>query len=69
MTDAEFLTECVSRCATGGGSAAFSEKEIARLVKLSGVDGIDYVDSGTGSHTLSARLVGWLAGLAGEPPP
>ena len=69
MTDAEFLTECVARCATGGGSAAFSEEEIARLVALSGVDGIDYTDDGTGSHTLSSRLVGWLAGLAGEPPP
>jgi hypothetical protein len=69
MTDAEFLTECVARCEAGGGSAAFSDAEIARLVKLSGVDGIDYVDNGTGSRVLSARLVGWLAELAGVPSP
>jgi hypothetical protein len=66
MTDTEFLTDCVARCETGGGSAAFSDAEIARLVALSGVDGIDYADDGTGSHTLSARLVGWLAQLATE---
>ena len=67
MTDTEFLTDCVARCETGGGSAAFSDAEIARLVALSGVDGIDYADDGTGSHTLSARLVGWLAELARAP--
>jgi hypothetical protein len=65
MTDAEFLIECVARC-EAGGRAAFSDAEIARLVALSGVDGIDYVDDGTCSHTLSARLVGWLSQLATE---
>ena len=68
MTDAEFLAKCIARCEAGGG-AVFTDEEIARLVALSGVDGIDYVDDGTGSHTLSARLVGWLAELAGAPSP
>ena len=31
------------------------------------VDGFGYTDDGTGSHTLSARLVGWLAELARAP--
>jgi hypothetical protein len=67
MTDEQFLADCLTRCEEGGGKAVFSEAEIARLVSLSGVDGIDYVDDGTGSHTLSARLVGWLAELASAP--
>lgn len=61
MTDAEFLIECVTRCESGGGSASFSEDEIIRLIALSGVDGIDYVSDGSGSHPLSLRLVSWLA--------
>lgn len=69
MTDAEFLIECVTRCESGGGSASFSEDEIIRLIALSGVDGIDYVDDGDSAHTLSARLVGWLVDLARSPPP
>ncbi len=65
MSDEEFLTEAVSRCEEGGGRALFTEAEIARLVSLSGVDGIDYVEDGSGSHTLTLHLVSWLAQAAG----
>lgn len=61
MTDEEFLTDAVSRCEEGGGRARFTDAEIARLVALSGVDGIDYVEDGSGSHPLTLHLVNWLA--------
>lgn len=63
MTDEEFLTDAVARCQETG-KALFSEAEIDRLVALSGVDGIDYVSDGSGSHPLSERLVNWLVELA-----
>lgn len=64
MNDDEFLQGALTRCEAGGGSALYSEAEIARLVALSGVDGIDYVADGSGYHALSLHLVGWLVGLA-----
>ncbi|WP_425065631.1 hypothetical protein [Reyranella sp.] len=64
MNDEQFLQAAVVRCEEGGGSAAFTEEEIARLVALSGVDGIDYVADGSGVHPLSERLVRWLVDLA-----
>lgn len=51
------------------GGAVFTDEEITRLVALSGVDDIDYVDDGDSAHTLSARLVEWLVDLARSPPP
>ena len=66
MTDEDFLQAAVARCEEGGGSAAFTEQEIGRLVALSGVDGIDYVADGSGSHALSERLVRWLFELANQ---